>query len=67
LFRPRRQVPRPGPIQSRRWLKGLGGAEQQGGGDQTNQSNISGGSETLRGFVPTGLQATLSLIITISV
>jgi len=29
------------PKQSRRQLKRLGGAEQQGGGDQANQSNVS--------------------------
>src|SRR6266404_1702521 len=52
LFRPRRHLLRLGPIQSRRRLKRLGGAEQQGGGDQANQSNVAYDSDPLQGFSP---------------
>src|SRR6266851_9337421 len=52
LFRPRRHVLRLGQIQSRRRLKRLGGAEKQGGGDQTNQSNVSYDSDPLQGSLP---------------
>src|SRR5262252_441220 len=40
LFGPGRDVFRLGPIQSRRWLKRMGGAEQEAGGNQANQSNV---------------------------
>src|SRR5713226_2696993 len=49
LLRPRRHVLGPGAIQFGRGLKRLGGAEKQGGGDQTNQSNVSYYSDPLQG------------------
>src|SRR5580704_13730644 len=52
LFRPRRHVLWLGPIQSRRRLKRLGGAEKQGGGDQTNQTNVSYDSHPLQDSLP---------------
>src|SRR5262249_696734 len=60
LLRPRRHVLRLGAIQFRRRLKILSGPGQQGRGDQTNQSNAFYDSDTLRGFLPTGLQAFFS-------
>ena len=53
LLRPGRHVLRLGAIQFRRRLKRLGGAEQQGCGDQTDNSKPSYHSDTLHGFVPT--------------
>jgi hypothetical protein len=63
LFRPRRHVLRLGPIQSGRRVKRLGGREQQGGGDQANQSNVSYASARLRAFLPAGIQAFPVIII----
>src|ERR1700757_3474085 len=40
LLGPGRDVLQLGPIQSRRRLKRLGGAEQEGSGKQANQSNL---------------------------
>ena len=51
LFRPRRHVRRLGAIQFGCRLKRLGGAEKQGGGDQTNQSNVSYDSDPLQDFL----------------
>src|SRR6266481_3446046 len=53
LLRPRRHVLRLGAIQFRRRLKRLGGAEQQGRGDQTNQSIAFYDSDTLHGSLAT--------------
>src|SRR5690348_5088720 len=57
LLGPGRDVLRRGAIQSRRRLKRLGGAEQQGGGKQANQSNLFCDWNTLRGFLPAWLHA----------
>src|SRR5208337_4153577 len=53
LLGPRRHVLRLGAIQFRRRLKSLGRAEQQGRGNQTNQSNAFCDSDTLHGSLPT--------------
>ena len=41
----------------------MGGTEQEGGGEQTNQSNLSCDWKTLRGFLPTWLQVFLVILI----
>jgi hypothetical protein len=53
LLRPRRNTLAFGAIQFQRRLKRLSGADQQGHGDQTNQSNASYDSDTLHDFVST--------------
>ena len=58
-----RDVLRLGPIQSHCRFKRLGGAEQQGGRDQTNQSNLFWDWNTLRGFPPIWLQPFLVIFM----
>ena len=65
LLRPRRHVLRLGSIQFRRRLKRLGRAEQQGGGDQTNSSNVSYDSDPLQGFPPFETTKTTTVAIRI--
>src|SRR5260370_35238447 len=60
LFRPRRHIFRLGPIQSRRRLKRLRGAEEQGGGDQTNHSYVSYDSGPLHGSLPSTKPTTVA-------
>src|SRR5215469_10814230 len=52
LLGPWRYVFRLSAVQGRWWLKRLGGAKQEGGGDQTNQCSASYDGDTLHGFFP---------------
>src|SRR5260370_41608902 len=63
LFRPRRHIFRLGPIRSRCRLKRLRGAEKQGGGDQTNHSNVSYDSGPLQGSLPSTKTTTVAIPI----
>src|SRR5258708_25759471 len=60
LFRPRRHIFRLGPIQSRRRLKRLRGAEEQGGSDQTNHSYCSYDSGPLHRSLPSTKTTTVA-------